>query len=503
MCGGTQHHYQDYRYYHGLSPRVRGNRWQQLYRGTQGRSIPACAGEPGRGDDRPAQHEVYPRVCGGTNATEGLVGTPAGLSPRVRGNRSSAPAGVMLMRSIPACAGEPGALPEGLPLHQVYPRVCGGTRQPQSQHRTTRGLSPRVRGNPAHRPLRATGRRSIPACAGEPVKIAVAPRPGEVYPRVCGGTPDGPEHYDGTSGLSPRVRGNLRATEEMLPCRGSIPACAGEPAAHLIGPGLRGVYPRVCGGTPPPPYSEPSAGGLSPRVRGNPANGIYAVGTIRSIPACAGEPYWLCVGQFVRAVYPRVCGGTPGALHWLTLGQGLSPRVRGNRTCACPAGRTARSIPACAGEPSGISVTCGMAAVYPRVCGGTARGIAVEDNDVGLSPRVRGNRTFRLWRAPGWRSIPACAREPPVHTPAQCPAVVYPRVCGGTASARFRDAYRHGLSPRVRGNPLSRGCRPGLLRSIPACAGEPQSIIPATGLRQVYPRVCGGTNGCSRGHGQK
>ena len=32
-----------------------------------------------------------------------------------------------------------------------------------------------------------------------------------------------------------------------------------------------------------------------------------------------------------------------------------------------------------------------------------------------------------------------------------------------------------------------------LLRSIPACAGEPAYQGPTLGHRKVYPRVCGGT----------
>ena len=50
----------------------------------------------------------------------------------------------------------------------------------------------------------------------------------------------------------------------------------------------------------------------------------------RSIPACAGEPHGAGTGQSYGWVYPRVCGGTPGPLYYLTVGQGLSPRVRGN-----------------------------------------------------------------------------------------------------------------------------------------------------------------------------
>ena len=50
------------------------------------------------------------------------------------------------------------------------------------------GLSPRVRGNRRGKGKRPARRRSIPACAGEPLAGASVRRPERVYPRVCGGT---------------------------------------------------------------------------------------------------------------------------------------------------------------------------------------------------------------------------------------------------------------------------------------------------------------------------
>ena len=50
------------------------------------------------------------------------------------------------------------------------------------------GLSPRMRGNPADVAGRKNMLRSIPACTGEPIAMQSAIRPGWVYPRVYGGT---------------------------------------------------------------------------------------------------------------------------------------------------------------------------------------------------------------------------------------------------------------------------------------------------------------------------
>ena len=69
--------------------------------------------------------------------------------------------------------------------------MCGGTISARRAIRRTRGLSPRVRGNPKTGGLASTCSRSIPACAGEPrvpVGLGVV---AWVYPRVCGGTTPG------------------------------------------------------------------------------------------------------------------------------------------------------------------------------------------------------------------------------------------------------------------------------------------------------------------------
>ena len=74
------------------------------------------------------------------------------------------------------------------------------------------------------------------------------------------------------------------------------------------------VYPRVCGGTKRGGWGAAMIPGLSPRVRGNRGLGGQSGGAVGSIPACAGEPAATPPKPRVDRVYPRVCGGTPGAL---------------------------------------------------------------------------------------------------------------------------------------------------------------------------------------------
>ena len=173
------------------------------------------------------------------------------------------------------------------------------------------GLSPRVRGNPPRPSCSRPGIRSIPACAGEPRARATNASHDEVYPRVCGGTqPDG-SVAQSLRGLSPRVRGNLTSSCWRTRSRRSIPACAGEPGQGIFLPRLRRVYPRVCGGTVRAHERGGKYPGLSPRVRGNPLSEAPANAMPGSIPACAGEPAAVAGLAAVSLVYPRVCGGTP------------------------------------------------------------------------------------------------------------------------------------------------------------------------------------------------
>ena len=91
------------------------------------------------------------------------------------------------------------------------------------------------------------------------------------------------------------------------------------------------------------------------------------------------------------------------------------------------------------------------------------------------------------------RSIPACAGEPSSSPTPRARPTVYPRVCGGTEEWTEEDFNVSGLSPRVRGNLAHDGLALELVRSIPACAGEPHAPRAVTSRLTVYPRVCGGT----------
>ena len=213
-CGGTIQVCNESADATGLSPRVRGNRESRFsYCSTSG-SIPARAGEPRCTRWGGRTTRVYPRACGGTLCCDKLLSSRYGLSPRVRGNRHVEGHEPLAERSIPARAGEPGADLTQIDAKRVYPRACGGTISGRWAHMRARGLSPRVRGNPAGEGRHVDGDRSIPARAGEPGGRRRAACRRGVYPRACGGTHCRHGHHLVGRGLSPRVRGTRMRHEQ-------------------------------------------------------------------------------------------------------------------------------------------------------------------------------------------------------------------------------------------------------------------------------------------------
>ena len=152
---------------------------------------------------------------------------------------------------------------------------------------------------------------------------------------MCGGNSAKCATTSSSTGLSPRVRGKLRYHRRRIPGNRSIPACAGETPLLPWHYGTSPVYPRVCGGNT---YKRSLAvwpTGLSPRVRGKLFTNGRPFMSAGSIPACAGETTGMPNVGESRRVYPRVCGGN---VSWLAS------------DVACEM----RSIPACAGETQPI-----------------------------------------------------------------------------------------------------------------------------------------------------
>ena len=317
--------------------------------------------------------------------------------------------------------------------------------------------------------------------------------PLSAYPRVCGATKCRLLRRISQWGLSPRVRGNLSRSLSRPECEGPIPACAGQPDIAGLFLERFPAYPRVCGATRKILFIINSFVGLSPRVRGNRLRMEPIGRNPGPIPACAGQPKNLAAWASRKRAYPRVCGATTSISTCSSFRPGLSPRVRGNRSRARKTGNQIRPIPACAGQPAALLFAPSAVRAYPRVCGATQNRIGGKSHGWGLSPRVRGNRGTCRSPARGAGPIPACAGQPRLSGVCRLSERAYPRVCGATELTAPLTKCDVGLSPRVRGNrdaQLKAGLAVG---PIPACAGQPNNAYRVDGVARAYPRVCGAT----------
>ena len=320
-----------------------------------------------------------------------------------------------------------------------------------------------------------------------------------VHPRVCGGNPPSQGRRKAQRGPSPRVRGKQNRSGTPVDVGGSIPACAGETDRATGGVHADRVHPRVCGGNGGTPGYAGDKAGPSPRVRGKPVREDSRRGGDRSIPACAGETGSSWGHRNRGPVHPRVCGGNVRAISERRIHTGPSPRVRGKPVVLQVERADGRSIPACAGETTCFGRTATRRRVHPRVCGGNRLTVNPDSADCGPSPRVRGKPLELETRHGLLRSIPACAGETKSSPSREGQTTVHPRVCGGNDLPTTPPQGRSGPSPRVRGKRLRPEGSELVGGSIPACAGETDLPDPLVEPVGVHPRVCGG-NTALNGH---
>ena len=253
----------------GSSPRARGTPAQRRRREVVVRVIPACAG----------------------NTRHRRGGQPglAGSSPRARGTQTCRCSYCAHVRVIPACAGNTLCPRPRCRTRAGHPRVRGEHCNCSASRSASDGSSPRARGTPAQAARLRQMRRVIPACAGNTtaVRDAFIGPPG--HPRVRG------EHWAwgwllaGVYGSSPRARGTLLAMRGPQARARVIPACAGNTVTfgtdleHLSG------HPRVRGEHEEARQEQEHGLGSSPRARGTLIGAVAGHVLDRVIPACAGN----------------------------------------------------------------------------------------------------------------------------------------------------------------------------------------------------------------------
>ena len=207
-------------------------------------------------------------MCGEHLHADGFDGSTTGSSPRVRGTSKTGVVPNMVIRFIPACAGNIPHIRCGYGGRPVHPRVCGEHTVINVTLMIHLGSSPRVRGTSELPSPFFLIFRFIPACAGNICLRNQPPESKAVHPRVCG------EHTPQigcqtlTSGSSPRVRGTYYDNNRYRFRWRFIPACAGNMTISGQPMPSTSVHPRVCGEHIKRPRWPKAKIGSSPRVRG-------------------------------------------------------------------------------------------------------------------------------------------------------------------------------------------------------------------------------------------
>src|SRR5690625_108274 len=130
----------------GSSPRVRGTLALNRVIRFPGRFIPAGAGNTQKPRMPARIGAVHPRGCGEHDSTSAVAGMAYGSSPRVRGTPLILPDKSVVLRFIPAGAGNTSMALAAVTTSPVHPRGCGEHSPVSLDIIRCFGSSPRVRG---------------------------------------------------------------------------------------------------------------------------------------------------------------------------------------------------------------------------------------------------------------------------------------------------------------------------------------------------------------------
>ena len=192
-------------------------------------------------------------------------------------------------RIIPAHAGQTMPKMLSIDLCTDHPRACGANAQRDERAATVAGSSPRMRGKRWSRRPRCHSPRIIPAHAGQtPVRPPAAIRPSD-HPRACGANSAVDRADQMNNGSSPRMRGKQRHQTGNTGTVRIIPAHAGQTTAHRDVTRTASDHPRACGANAAIFCTGDGICGSSPRMRGKRDHGVVGVKPRRIIPAHAGQ----------------------------------------------------------------------------------------------------------------------------------------------------------------------------------------------------------------------
>ena len=273
------------------------------------------------------------------------------------------------------------------------------------------------------------------------------------------------------AGPSPHARGTLSVETIAGEVGRSIPACAGNTTREAGVRQSRAVHPRMRGEHLLALPAGTTLNGPSPHARGTLHAPERERRTARSIPACAGNTAMAAQWGGERAVHPRMRG---------EHGAGVIDDLA-----------VARSIPACAGNTGWTRLRRTASPVHPRMRGEHGVGGMKAELRDGPSPHARGTQDGAASTLQGLRSIPACAGNTLSAVAGRRTWAVHPRMRGEHQSIPSMERPWCGPSPHARGTLQPMPLRVTAERSIPACAGNTSSSLSSCRNTPVHPRMRG------------
>ena len=211
---------------------MRGKRIGMAVDAIGNRIIPAHAGQTRCERCRRYGRADHPRACGANSALRPSNILQSGSSPRMRGKPRLCTAAISVLRIIPAHAGQTCGGRRGPACSADHPRACGANIGVDVSDAFGCGSSPRMRGKRWSRRPRCHSPRIIPAHAGQtPVRPPAAIRPSD-HPRACGANSAVDRADQMNNGSSPRMRGKQRHQTGNTGTVRIIPAHAGQTMFH-------------------------------------------------------------------------------------------------------------------------------------------------------------------------------------------------------------------------------------------------------------------------------
>ena len=273
----------------GSSPRMRGTP-HRGHREIRGRGIiPADAGNTHHATHEARRVGDHPRGCGEHVMPCAIWERLRGSSPRMRGTRAGRAVAHVYHGIIPADAGNTAGDSGAVAGQKDHPRGCGEHIVVFHPIDDEEGSSPRMRGTLFDSIKQIVIIRIIPADAGNTQATRIRYRPRRDHPRGCGEHDVLELVAPVVVGSSPRMRGTLLIIRVKIVMDRIIPADAGNTVARGQKRDRRPDHPRGCGEHYQHIIDVDVSRGSSPRMRGTPGPCTGSHRRTGIIPADAGN----------------------------------------------------------------------------------------------------------------------------------------------------------------------------------------------------------------------